>query len=208
MKLIVFDLDGTIVAEPEFYRKVYSATLNLVVESRRGKRGLQILEHCREKFDGKGELALLALNIPFREWAQYLTEAPLDLIVPQPTLVKQMRKLSAHKVIYTGSPTRMAQRMLARLGFSREDFDEIIGWDESELFPMKWTCSPLVFKMILTKFSVAPSEVWSVGDDWETDLKPAKIIGMKTAEIRNYKGEPTQQFNRLEDFLVYYLNLF
>ena len=202
VKLTVFDLDGTIVHEPEFYRTVYSGTLTELVKERRGESGLEILRQCRENYNGKGELALLALNIPFREWAQRLIHAPLDLISPRPTLVEQIRKLSARKVIYTGSPTEMAERVLGRLGFAPQDFDDIVGWKESELLPVKWTCSSLVFETILKKFSVVPSQAWAVGDDWEADLLPAHSLGMKTARIRKQGGSPSAWFPTVEEFLA------
>ncbi|MCD6429130.1 HAD family hydrolase [bacterium] len=203
VELVVFDFDGTLVRNSEFYRKVYSATLAQVVENERGKQGLEVLQYYREKYDGKGELSLFALNIPYRKWAQLLIEAPLDLVQANSKLVKQMRRLDVYKVIYTGSPTEMIRCVLLRLGFILEDFDDIIGWKEPELFPVKWTCSPLIFEMILKKFSVSPSKAWAVGDDWETDLRPAQVIGMNTAAVWNFKGRPTLYFEKLEDFLNY-----
>lgn len=202
-KLIIFDLDGTIVVEPEFYQKVYSGTLNQVVRKERGRMGLKVLQYYRKNFNGKGEFSLFALNIPFRKWAKQLIDAPLDLINPQPALVEQVRKLEMKKVIYTGSPIEMALSMLKKIGFLERDFDFVLGWREPELFPLKWSCSPLVSEYFLKMFSVNPKKVWSVGDSWETDLKPAQVIGIKTAEIRNHKGNPTCYFNRIEDFLAY-----
>lgn len=203
-KIIVFDLDGTIIVEPEFYQKVYSGTLNQVIEREREKQGLEILKYCRESFNGKGELSLFMLNIPFREWGKELINAPLDLINPQPMLVEQLRKLRAEKVIYTGSPVEMAIRAIRRVGFSENDFDFVLGWEEPELFPIKWSCSSVIFKYILKRFSVVdPKEAWSVGDDWATDLKPAQAIGMKTAGISKRNGNPTFWFATLQQFLSY-----
>jgi len=202
-KLVVFDLDGTIVVEPEFYRKVYSVTLNQVVERERGKQGVEVLQYCRENFNGKGELALFMLNIPFRKWAKELINAPLDLIHPHPVLVEQIRELGKKKVIYTGSPKEMALRVLERVGFSEGDFDFILGWREPELFPIKWSCSSIMFEYILKKFLMNPQEAWSVGDNWETDLRPAQVIGMKTAGIRKRGGNPTIWFAALQQFLTY-----
>lgn len=201
-KLIVFDLDGTISVNSEFYRRVYSGTLENLIAERRGAEGLAVLQHCRKHYDGKGELALFALNIPFRDWAKLLTNAPMELLKPQLGLCDLVRTLTAVKVIYTGSPVEMATRILQQIGFHpAEDFDLILGWQEPELFPLKWTCSPLVYEGVLRRFSVSPGEAWAVGDVWDTDLLPAQAIGMKTAMVRKPGGNPEARFLSVEQFL-------
>lgn len=202
-KLIIFDLDGTICVSPKFYKEVYSATLNKVVVEERGNKGLKVLQYCREHYAGKGELALFALNIPFAKWAEYLNEANLDLIDPQQDLVRMFEGIRTKKVIYTGSPIRMANRLLSRLGFIDQDFDLIVGWEEPETFPIKWTCSSMAFKLIANKFSVNPKETWSVGDSWETDLLPARLTGMNTAVIGECSGNPDLCFSTLREFLLF-----
>lgn len=200
-KLIIFDLDGTICVNPEFYKKIYSGTLNKVVEQQRGQEGLDMLQYCRETYDGKGELALFALNIPFVRWAEFLIEANLSAINPRPDLVEAFKRIKARKVIYTGSPTKMAHRIISKLGFSVEDFDIIFGWREPELFPLKWTCSSVVFDMILRGFLLAPKEALSVGDNWETDLLPAKSIGVPTVKIGKVDHNSDMCFADINKFL-------
>ncbi len=74
-----------------------------------------MLQHGRDKYDGKGELALLALDIPFVDWAQMLINASFTTLTPQPHLCEQLRTLQAIKVIYTGSPVEMAKKILERV---------------------------------------------------------------------------------------------
>lgn len=206
--LIVFDLDGTIVANPMFYRTTYSGTLNHLIAEKRGKRGIEMLHYCREYYDGRGELALFALNIAFREWAEVLTNSSLASLTPQPQLCRKIRDFRGIKVIYTGSPIEMALKILERVGFSpNEDFDLIVGWREPELFPTKWTCSPFVFEEILRRFSVLPSAAWAVGDVWDTDLLPAKTIGMKTALVGDCVGMPDAVFLTIEMFMEFVTSL-
>jgi len=202
-KLIIFDLDGTVCVSPKFYGEVYSATLSRVIVEERGNKGLKMLQHYRKNYDGKGELALFALNIPFVKWAEKLVSASLDLIDPQSDLVHLFRDLDIKKIIYTGSPVEMTNRVLSRLGFVDQDFDLIIGWKEPELFPVKWTCSSTVFKLIANRFSVDIKEAWSVGDGWETDLLPARLIGMNTAVIGECSGDPDLCFSKLREFLLF-----
>lgn len=200
--LIVFDLDGTIVSSPVFYRMIYSGTLNRLVADRRGEQGVAMLRYCREHYDGRGELVLFALNIAFREWAHFLINAPLESLKPQPDLCRKIRSFKGIKVVYTGSPVEMASKILEHVGFSpNDDFDLIMGWREPELFPTKWTCSTFVFEEILRRFSVSPSKAWAVGDVWDTDLLPAKMVGMKTALVGDAIGMPDCRFPNIEMFL-------
>jgi len=99
-KLIVFDMDGTLIDEPEFYRVVYSGTLNQVVEETKGPEGLQTLAWCRQNLEGKGELALMALGIPFRLWAEKLIDAPMDTITPRPDVVAAIRSIQSKKILF------------------------------------------------------------------------------------------------------------
>jgi FMN phosphatase YigB (HAD superfamily) len=199
-KLVIFDLDGTISVKPEFYKSVYSGTLNELIESERGEKGLKILNQCRKNYDGRGELALFALGIPFKKWAKMLIDAPLDLIMENSSFVGGMRRMEAKKVIYTGSPREMAIRILKRVGFSEDDFDLILGWEESELFPLKWSCSPLIFSKIVQDMGGNFSGAWSVGDNWETDLAPAKVIGIKTAMVEKFSRLPDACYPSLTEF--------
>lgn len=201
-RLFVFDLDGTLVVEPCFYRTVYSGALEQVILSARGQHGLDILQLCRRNLDGRGELALFALGIPFKAWADQLNTADLRLITPQPLLVKKIRLLRGIKVVYTGSPALYAKRVLERIGFSSSDFAEIIGWREPERYPLKWSCASLAFRYVLHKYQLAPHLAWSIGDVWETDLQPAQCAGLNTARIGGQpNGETSQHFADISTFV-------
>lgn len=199
--VLVFDLDGTLVVSPDFYRTIYSGTLEETVRAARGDAGTQMLKHCRAQYRGKGELALVALNIPFRAWAERLNAAPLDLLTPWPGLVEAMRDCGQKKVVYTGSPRVLALRMLDRLGFNQDDFDAVIGWEEPESFPAKWATSPLPFEAILCRFGCPAEQAWSVGDNWNADLAPAQHLGIRTAAISTREGSPDRRFSDVLDFL-------
>ena len=201
-RLVVFDLDGTLVVNPAFYRDVYSGTLTQLIEELKGKQGLEVLARFRRDFGGKGELALKALGIPFAAWAERLIAVSLEQILPNPRLVEAIRCLDAIKVIYTGSPVKMAERVLERIGFAGEDFAKIIGWQVLDEVPAKWSCSPQIFRDLLAEFGADASESWAVGDTWETDLAPAQVAGMQTVLISlRRKGEPDYVYSTLQQFL-------
>lgn len=202
-RLIIFDLDGTIAVNPHFYREVYSGTLSGLIEKERGTSGLKILDQCRMDYAGRGELALFALGIPFKKWAQVLINAPLHNLKKDERVIEGIRNIVAKKVIYTGSPRQMALRILHQIGLSENDFDLIIGWEEPETFPLKWSCSPLIFENIVkkTQGKFCFDEIWSVGDTWETDLAPAKKAGAKTVLVGKADGIPDFSYLALTDFL-------
>lgn len=204
--LYVFDLDGTLAVCPEFYSSVYSASLDRVVNNLRGEQGAEMLTYFRQHCHGRGELALGALNIPFEAWAKELCATSLQLIPPHPELIDSLNSLSGIKVIYTGSPRKFALRVLDRLGFPDDFFSQIIGWEEPEVTPVKWTCTPLVFRGLLDYYECNPARAWSIGDSWDTDLKPAAHVGMRTAQIDCGSSRSPHTFSSVLEFTQHVLN--
>jgi len=200
-KLMIFDLDGTLSVNPQFYRQVYSTTLAEIIQTERGQKGLEMLHYYREERGGKGELTLLALDIPFRKWAELLVGADLSLISSNTNLVEAIRSCKIKKVIYSGSPRDMVRRILGKIGFAKNDFDAIFAWEEPEIIPVKWTCSPIPFKLIMQRFKTSSVETWSIGDVWETDLSPADFVGIKTVKIGEADGYSNMHFDSVEEFL-------
>lgn len=199
------DFDGCLVdSEPAFYKKVYSGTLNAIVEQERGIKGLEHLQYCREHYEARGEVALYGLGIPFKKWADALSAAPVDDIKPQPAVVQLIRSLSHRPVIFSGSPTLMIYRILDRLGFSPDqDFTGIIGWEEPEEFPLKWSCSPFVFQSICERFGFPREKTWCLGDNWQTDLLPPAKLGLTTVQIAKQTGSPDYYFPTIKQFLEF-----
>lgn len=207
-KIIVFDLDGTLSDNPDFEEDVYSGSLEKIVFEKRGAYGKEVLSQCRKNFEGKGELSLFALNIPFSGWAKIINESPVDLVKPDPELVEQIRKIDVKKVIYTGSPTIIAGRIIEKIGFSVSDFDLILGYSEPEIFPVKWASSPVVLEKIINQFDCGPDEAWMLGNEWIIDSMPAKSVGMKTVQIKSKIGNPDFYFDTLKEFLKFFTGQF
>lgn len=183
-QLIIFDLDGTIIQNPLFYKTVYSQSLNELIEEMRGERGLEALSYYRKNFQGRGELALFALTIPYSVWAEKLDNLSLDLIQQNKKLVNKIQQLPAKKVIYTGSPLKLTKRLLQRIGLKISDFDEIIAWKKSEEFPLKWTCSPFIFSSLAKRYRLQNDNVLVIGDSYQTDIFPALQAGIRAKQIK------------------------
>ena len=161
-----------------------------------------------KNFGGKGELSLFALDIPFSGWAKIINESPVDLVKSDSELVEQVKRMGIKKVVYTGSPKIIAERIVEKIGFSVNDFDLILGYSEPEIFPVKWASSPVVLEKIVNQFGFDPDEAWMVGNEWLIDSMPAKSIGIKTAQIKSKVGNPDFCFDTLKEFLKFFTDLF
>ncbi len=201
-ELMICDMDMTIILQGEFYRKIYSTTLEQTIFEAAGEDGLKTLSYYRESFEDKGELALGALGIPFSKWAAKLNNASVEEIIPRPDVVEKMRQAPSKKVIFTGSPKEMAYKLLTRFGFDPEkDFDAIIGWEEPELSPLKWNCSPFVFRAICDRLKINPQNTWSIGDNWQSDLLPAQLQGITAIQINKVIGNPDYRFSSISELI-------
>jgi len=201
----IFDLDNTISINSEFYRTVYSQSLTDLIAEARGEEGLQMLEYYRRNCNGKGELALFALNLPFSAWAERLIRSDISMLEPSFEILESVRSLRGRKIVYTGSPRGMADAILMQIGFHVSDFDLVLGWEKPEVFPTKWTCSPTIFRSILMQFGCNSQYSWSIGDNWDTDIVPARTIGINTAFIDPDIGTKTREaYTSLPEFVRVY----
>lgn len=200
-KLYIFDLDGTIIINSDFYVKIYTETLLDLVKEHTGTEGLKILKSIQSRNSGKAWPALIALNIPFKHWAEKIDLNCLDMIKGDPELVSSIRNLKGKKVLYTGSPSFLVRELLLRTGLETNDFDLIIAWEDNEVYPLKWSCSPYIFKNIAEYFSISPAKSLSIGDTWRTDLAPAKVIGIRTASIRHNNLDADCFYESIPDFV-------
>ena len=188
MKMYIFDLDGTLINDMGFYRKIYTENLEALVRERHGEAGLHIVEMVRQKNRGKGDLALLVLGISYDEWFDRVTDADLKMLTPQPEIVRVIQKLEGIKVVFTGTSRKLAVKLLERVGFNANDFNEIIAHEKPAVVPLKLTADKLVFQYLLDKYKVAPKNAYMIGDEYEFDLLPAKMLGINTIEVRHESG--------------------
>jgi FMN phosphatase YigB (HAD superfamily) len=147
-----------------------------LIQSEKGKYGLKILKECRQDLDGKGELALLALNIPFKKWALKLVDIDVSSVEANRSISKKIKNLDGVKILYTGSPRKLAIKLIKQIGLSEDDFDEIIAW-EDETFPLKWTSNQLIYKYLSNKYSTHPQNMYSIGNDIDQDVLPIIKFG-------------------------------
>lgn len=203
MKLYIFDLDGTLIDDMDFYRRIYTENLEKLVKGRYGDEGLKIVNMVRRVNRGKGELALLVLGISYDEWFDAVSEDDLKLLSKKSQLVEAVKKLDGVRVVFTGASRVLAEKMLSRVGFKPEDFNEIIAFEKPSVVPLKLSADRLVFQYLLGKYKVAPEDAYMVGDEYEFDLLPAKILGINTVEVRHKSGKADHFVQNIIDLPKY-----
>lgn len=189
MKLYIFDLDGTLIDDMDFYRRIYTENLDKLVKGRYGDEGLKIVNMVRRANRGKGELALLVLGISYDEWFDAVSDEDLKLLQQKPKLVEAVKKLNGIRVVFTGASRNLAQKMLGRVGFKPKDFDEMIAFEKPSVVPLKLSADKLVFQYLLDKYKIAPQNAYMMGDEYEFDLLPAKVFGINAIEVRHKSGK-------------------
>jgi FMN phosphatase YigB (HAD superfamily) len=201
--LYIFDLDGTLVDDMAFYRKIYTENLESLVLERHGAEGMKIVDMVRASNRGKGELALLVLGIPYKDWFEKTSDDQLSQLAGQPDRVKAIRGLKGKKVVFTGTSRSLANKILDRIGFDNNDFVEVIAFDPPAVAPLKLTADPLTFRYLLEKYNGGPAKTYMIGDEYEFDLSPAKALGIHTVEVRHNSHKAERSFPTIAEVLAY-----
>jgi phosphoglycolate phosphatase len=187
IKLIVFDLDGTLVnsivditnalnhaIEPYNLEKMtVERTVGMVGE------GLTILV---KKMLGTGNAAIMpdVLDRFIRYYSEHLT----DFTVPYPGVPETLEKLADYrKSVVSNKREGLSKRVLDALNLSHY-FDVILGSDSvGEKKP-----SPKPILQILQMIKVKPEEAVMVGDS-NYDIEAAKAAGIRTVAVTyGYRG--------------------
>jgi putative hydrolase of the HAD superfamily len=113
---------------------------------------------------------------------------PKDYITPDPKLSTEMSFFKNNALLLTAAPRTWAQKVLEHLGLSDVFGENIITGDPDIRKP-----NPQVFSLAAAKLGVHPSKIVSVGDQNETDILPAKSLGMTTLIVGPHKKDADHQ---------------
>lgn len=186
---IIVDFDHTILTDMAFYRDVYAQAIEQAVIDARGEDGRELLRWHRETTGHAGVLALGFFGVPFAHFAKRLADCPVDELRRPAGLAEALRAVPQAVAIYSGSPRIFIERVLCAWGIAPSLFAEIIAWESGEEIPLKHSWSPAVFREILDRHGWSAGASWSIGDSWESDLRPALGIGMGAIGIGK-RGKP------------------
>jgi putative hydrolase of the HAD superfamily len=105
---------------------------------------------------------------------------PLDRVIRDDRLARNLAKLPGRKLVFTNADEPYARRVLDALGVG-EHFAEMHDIHAAELRPKPDRHG---YQLLLDRFGIDPSRAAMV-EDMAQNLKPAKMLGMKTVWVDN-----------------------
>lgn len=198
IKLIIFDLDGTLVDS--------SVDIANAMNYAIAPYGLDEISVERAKqMVGEGVTRLIEKMVAeeraeirpavLERFIQYYSDHLADFTLPYPGVVEALEGLQNYKkVVLSNKREGHSKRLLDMLGLSRF-FDAVLGSDSVE----ERKPSPKPVFQILRMFSVAPEEAVIVGDSG-FDIEAGRTAGVKTVAVTY--GFRAVEFLREADVLI------
>lgn len=192
VKLIVFDLDGTLIDS----RHDLAGAVNYM----RGSMGLEPLSAERVvSFVGNGIINLVRRSVAdaevdfdeaLRRMKRYYADHLVDTTCLYPEVsagLKELKEAGITLAILSNKPTDASRKILERLNVSQY-LSEIIGGDSS--YPLK--PEPDALLALQAKYGFDAASCWMFGDHY-TDLEAARRAGFRRALARYGFGDPREE---------------
>ena len=191
-KLVVFDLDGTLIDS----RLDLAGAVNYM----RGSMGLEPLDTERVvSFIGNGAAALVRRAIADAEidfdqalyrMRKFYYDHVADTTVLYPGVaagLKQLKEKKCTLAVVTNKPLRETDKGLTLLGV-RALFDDVIGGDSD--YALKPEPDSLI--ALKEKYGMTPDNCWMVGDHY-TDMEAARRAGFRSIFVTYGLGETREE---------------
>ena len=192
VRLLVFDLDGTLVDSKQ--------DLALSVNAMRSEMGLAPLPlDLIASYVGHGVTLLVQRSLGPRATSEnvekglafflaYYRDHMLDHTAPYPGVGEALEELSGHKMaVLTNKPVNFSREMLTRLGFASH-FAYVYGGNS---FPQKKP-DPIGLHKLMEDLATSPHETLMVGDS-DTDVLTGRNAGVWTCGVTYGFGAHTLQ---------------
>jgi putative hydrolase of the HAD superfamily len=190
IKVIIFDLDGTLYKNPEIKRKFAEAAYHTVSKLRdiSIEEAKKLIEEKREKLREKYgspvpyTITLKSFGVPTDLWHEENIKFfdPRDYLSRDEKLKESMVKLSLRYrlAILTNNNDTQSERILEALNI-KNLFEKIFTYNSFKLLKP----DPEFLQRALKEMAVKPEECLVVGDRYNVDLNPAKELGMRVFEV-------------------------
>jgi putative hydrolase of the HAD superfamily len=210
LKLIIFDLDGTLYSfdkgksngftSSQFYSDIrknafafFSRKLSLTLEEAEKE-----FNQIKQKYNGEISLGVeKEYGITRYEYFDSVWNLkPEDYIEKNPNLKRLFSRLNAQVAVLTAAP-----RVWATVALNYLELNPYVG---NSLFtgePSIRKPNSEAFQQVLDYFNVKPEEALSIGDQEQTDIIPAKMLGMKTIIVGSESKYTDYSIKRLDDLL-------
>jgi putative hydrolase of the HAD superfamily len=190
IKVIFFDLDGTLY-ESEIIRKKFAEAAYTILAELKNisvEKAQTLIETRRDEllkkqgFPAPYTLTLVSYGLPIEMWHKQNVAFfdPRDYLKKDPMLKKVLQKLKINYrlAILTNNNDTQSDRILEALGVDGL-FDRVFTYNTFKVLKP----DPEFFKQAARSLGVKPSECLVVGDRYHVDLDPAKQLGMRIYEV-------------------------
>lgn len=191
IKVIIFDVDGTLYKSTEIRRKFAEAAYhtlskfkNIPVEDAQ-----RLVEDKREKlkkeygFSAPYTLTLKSFGVPIEFWHKENIEFfdSRDYLTEDEKLKKSLTELKRHYklAVLTNNNRIQAERTLESLGL-KSLFDRVFTYNSFKLLKP----NPEFFRRAVEDLDVEPEACLFIGDRYNVDLSPAEELGMQVYEVQ------------------------
>lgn len=200
----IIDMDGTLYKfdkgksrtfdESIFYSDLKKTILSDFFIKKVGKNSIEAIDNfikINKKYKGEisigveNELGINRLDYYISTWGKL---NPEEYIKYDSNLFKTLDKMKGNIILLTNAPRIWADKVLNFLNL-KDLFGEFIFTGEPDLRKP----NPQVFRNIASNLGVSEELVFSIGDQEETDIIPAKSVGMKTILI-GFSSESVADF--------------
>ncbi len=131
----------------------------------------------------------------YRYFAANFNLEPKKYLEPNRNLIPIMDKVCGRAAILTSAPLVWAKKALAFLGIDQY-FDGSVFTGEGDIRKP----NPEAFRQVIKFLNCPPSQVFSIGDQEQTDILPAKTLGMKTIIVGSESLVADYSIKTIDDF--------
>lgn len=161
------------------------------------EQAIQTYEKIKDNFKGEVSLGVeKTFGIDrYRYFAATWNLEPKKYLKPNGDLVPMMEQVCGRAAVLTSAPFVWARKVLSFLGIDKYFGDSVFTGEGDIRKP-----NPEAFRKVLRFLNCPPEQVFSIGDQEQTDILPAKTLGMKTIIVGSESTVADYSIKNIDDF--------